>query len=799
MTSCERCTQRRSTATSLQTVRRCIEAPHTHLFTCTQPLLPPAGWFGDLVWSPCERLLAYVAEAKAPDTASFFDLPKPGASPPAPTTRKASPFDWEAVSRENSWGEKYADVRLPRLFVVSLAEGAVVAVPGIDPHISAGQPCWLPVPDGTGLDGSASGDSSREYVLSYVGWRDDTPRRLGMIYCFQRPCRLYGVRFPFPAPAAGVAATAAPAEAADAVPPPRHVCLTPLETIVRSPRLSPPLGRTVAAASAGARLLAFLSGEGSSLVTHGGAATLRALVLDAAWWAAVAGAFRSTDAPLPAPVTVVPATQAPVALAAASGSGNRLDYPGLYAHALPGRCWAADASALWLTSTCRSRCVVLRVDVGAALAAAVESVSGVASAAERVARAVSVEVDGSSASERRRGAYTATLFDALPLTGGGGVALLVGSADPISPERLAILVVPGAASGSRAWIPLGDPASEPQLSLPPWAATAADPQPPVAGELSGSPLSAGRAALAGLRWQLVRVQPLLLPGETAPAGSPPDFEALLLWSVAAAAAAAPTGGLPLVAFPHGGPHGAFSGDFLHAPAFLARCGFGVALVNYRGSTGFGAAAEASLPGRCGRQDVLDVHAAVLTLLALGGCGGAAEAALPPPALEPPVRCEGDVEYAPGEWAAAVQASLRWGAAAQAPLSADGLRLDAGRVVVTGGSHGGFLTAHLVGQFPGLYRAAVARNPVTNIAGEGVTGKGALRFGHRVHSPSPGPIPHHYLVSPLSQPWSRRPTSPTGAGLRRAASTRARGASPPRPAAHISLHSTACGGRPPSAT
>lgn len=41
-------------------------------------------------------------------------------------------------------------------------------------------------------------------------------------------------------------------------------------------------------------------------------------------------------------------------------------------------------------------------------------------------------------------------------------------------------------------------------------------------------------------------------------------------------------------------------------------------------------------------------------------------------------------------------------------------IDAARVVVTGGSHGGFLTGHMVGQYPDMFRAAAMRNPVLNI-------------------------------------------------------------------------------------
>uniref|UniRef100_A0A8C2HCX9 acylaminoacyl-peptidase n=1 Tax=Cyprinus carpio TaxID=7962 RepID=A0A8C2HCX9_CYPCA len=118
---------------------------------------------------------------------------------------------------------------------------------------------------------------------------------------------------------------------------------------------------------------------------------------------------------------------------------------------------------------------------------------------------------------------------------------------------------------------------------------------------------------------------------------------------------------PLVVNIHGGPHAHFAADWNATAAALTKLGFAVLMVNYRGSTGFGQDGIESLLGNIGNQDVKDVHRAVL-------------------------------------WTLQNETTL-----------------DPDRVAVMGGSHGGFLACHLVGQYPDFYRACAARNPVINAA------------------------------------------------------------------------------------
>ena len=172
--------------------------------------------------------------------------------------------------------------------------------------------------------------------------------------------------------------------------------------------------------------------------------------------------------------------------------------------------------------------------------------------------------------------------------------------------------------------------------------------------------------LDSVQWDVLRVQPPKDTPQTKTSYSELPFDAVFLcptFNSSSSASASATSSLPsLHLVPHGGPHASYVTSFSFSAAFLLCCNFALLLPNYRGSTAYGQASLTSLPGRCGTQDVLDCVAA------LDLC-----------------------------------------------LSRKSDMVNTARVGVMGGSHGGFLTTHLIGQYPSRFYVASTRNPVCNLA------------------------------------------------------------------------------------
>ena len=192
------------------------------------------GQLSGLAWSLDEQQLVYVAE-RVPDKqhASFF---KPLSSKAA-TSDSSSVDEKEAASAKkeaegrghefdlrDDWGEKLGGSDRLALFRLDVTRAVIEELPGstCGGEVTPGQPC-------------ISADGMAVVFVAYP----HAPKKLGLIYCYQRPCSLR--RVPLPATGAstsyadaGNAATEGGASSAGS-----FDVLTPLDRIAFSPRMSP--------------------------------------------------------------------------------------------------------------------------------------------------------------------------------------------------------------------------------------------------------------------------------------------------------------------------------------------------------------------------------------------------------------------------------------------------------------------------------------------------------------------------------------------------------------------------------
>ncbi|KAJ6911147.1 hypothetical protein NC652_021703 [Populus alba x Populus x berolinensis] len=137
------------------------------------------GWFEGISWNSKETLLAYVAEEASPSKPTFNDSGyKKGGSADKDCGSWKGQGEWE-----EDWGETYAGKRQPALFLIDINSGQVQPVQGISKSLSVGQVVWAPSTQGL-----------HQYLV-FVGWSSN-PRKLGIKYCYNRPCALYAVRAP---------------------------------------------------------------------------------------------------------------------------------------------------------------------------------------------------------------------------------------------------------------------------------------------------------------------------------------------------------------------------------------------------------------------------------------------------------------------------------------------------------------------------------------------------------------------------------------------------------------------------
>eukprot|EP00249_Psilotum_nudum_P023449 c28878_g1_i1 orf=28-2523(+) len=143
------------------------------------------GWFEGVSWSQDEAYIAYIAEEPAPARPTFGKtcLKSEGSS----NSNGNDPGSWKGQGDwQDDWGEGYTGKRRPMPFICDINSGVVWKVEGIPDDLSAGQVIWAP-PSGEGTQ-----------MLVFVGWSCNsgnflTKRKLGMKYCYNRPCALFAL------------------------------------------------------------------------------------------------------------------------------------------------------------------------------------------------------------------------------------------------------------------------------------------------------------------------------------------------------------------------------------------------------------------------------------------------------------------------------------------------------------------------------------------------------------------------------------------------------------------------------
>jgi hypothetical protein len=474
-------------------------------------------------------------------------------------------------SYQEDWGEKYTGVSELGLFVLELRTGAITRVPGPGGGggESVGQPAFTPC--GTGV--------------VYTSW-PTAPKRLGMIYCYQRPCCLK-VTYWSSGPEAGSQTQT------------QTHTLTPHLKLARYP-LFAPTGKDKDKAS-----LVFLGSE-LGFDMHNNSAQL--FVFDFSGFdnerlridknTDKAGAVSTASSFCRVLIDHVPGAgiDYPAALAAAPAAAdiNGYPFPGLFAGGLKPRSFLCD-HVLLVESQWRSCAVVLCVDTASGdcrvLTFDDASSSLLLSHAFNTAQPASAPAPAPppalTAQQLETPAvvtdswlspcpFSAALLDCSPCGAQQRQRAVLSVSSPVSPPRLACFTHADYARAVADTAAAAGPARV-ATSLSESMGTIAICKTNVGKGIAPAVSAAATAAA------LEGAECYLLHTRLQHAAYSTTLESVLLLPPRAQCLAQSPP--PLLVSPHGGPHSAFSTTYVAQYNYLCGAGgFAVLMVNYRGST-----------------------------------------------------------------------------------------------------------------------------------------------------------------------------------------------------------------------
>jgi len=558
-------------------------------------------WFGSFSWNHDETAIVYSAEMNPPATASFFDL--------------ANDKDDVIVGGTNTlnygigenWGEKYTSTCRLNLYVLNVDSGnvgTVQNVPGCNDNSNDNTNSIRTTEGGYTL-GQAVFSPCGNYVV-YTGWDagdgGQSPRRLGSIYCYQRPCKIYispVTQLLSQLKLGSSSSFDSNSETKDS----DYICVTTNDRLARSPRFTRFNSEGIC------KLVYLCNKEGFD--THGGC-----MALHSARWEMESGYLPDSKREL---VSVVRLPHFD-----SSNENNEemvvagMSFPGLFLNQLPVDPFTIDNKYALVNTQWGSISKIIRIDLE----------DGNVTLVDFDLRGDESSVD-CHASQRL-----------LCMTSNGDV--VVCQSEPNCPPIIGVIKYSLLMEGK------GKIKIEKSMlsELSSITATARF-------DSSSSTINPNTSSTS--TYHLISTTP-----RHGDLKSPVQGILLLPRNADGLENQEP---IPLIVVPHGGPHSCTTTGYTPSYAFLCEHGkYAVLHVNYRGSSGFGQSALESLAGNAGSQDVDDVvHLTERVLFSFS-----------------------DI-------------------------------LDSSRVGVCGGSHGGFLAGHLIGQYPDMFKVCAMRNPVCNIA------------------------------------------------------------------------------------
>ncbi|KAJ8525197.1 hypothetical protein ON010_g15918 [Phytophthora cinnamomi] len=133
---------------------------------------------GGIAWSHDEKTIAYVAEKKVAESPAFWEnVNSKKEKEKKENDEAANPLPGAKFEFEDDWGEQYEGKKTASIFLATLATGKIEEVKGVPANLTCADVAFVP------------GD----HELVFAATETDMPKRLGIIYCYNRPIALYHV------------------------------------------------------------------------------------------------------------------------------------------------------------------------------------------------------------------------------------------------------------------------------------------------------------------------------------------------------------------------------------------------------------------------------------------------------------------------------------------------------------------------------------------------------------------------------------------------------------------------------